>query len=141
MDLLDGIRDRLADEAVAWLTTVTSTGGPFPTPVWFVADESDLVVFSAPDARKLAHIDRQPQVTLHLNSAPEGSGIAVITGIARFERPVRPSLQPGFLEKYGQRIARRGLSADRFDRLSPVRILIRPTRVWRGPGRLADGLG
>jgi len=139
--LPDDARRRLARDAVAWLTTVTAGGGPYPTPVWLVGDGADLLVFSAPGARKVANIGRQPRVAVHLNCSPEGGDVMVITGTARLEMPARPSLHQGFMEKYGQRIAGRGLSAEQFDALSPARIVIRPTGVWRGPGRLADEPG
>lgn len=132
-----GVRDQLLGESVLWLTTTTAAGAPSPTPVWFVLRDDEFVVFSDPAARKVANIARQPLVTLHRNCDAEGRGIVVITGTAEVTTPAPASAEPGYLDKYGERMARRGTSVEQFDRLSCARIVVRPHRVWQGPGTLA----
>jgi PPOX class probable F420-dependent enzyme len=133
------VRERVRAAQVAWLTTVTAAGTPSPTPVWFVLSaEDEIVVFSSLAARKVANIRRSPRVTAHLNCDPAGGGVTVLTGTARLDQGVRASAQPGYLEKYGRLMAERGTSAERFDVLSPVRIRVRPERVWLGAGRLTE---
>ncbi|WP_354577950.1 pyridoxamine 5'-phosphate oxidase family protein [Rhodococcus sp. PvR044] len=61
-------RRHIAEDHIAWLTTVTDSGAPAPNPVWFVPDGDDLVVFSAPGSRKVHNIAERPTVTLNFNS-------------------------------------------------------------------------
>ncbi|MGW5349841.1 pyridoxamine 5'-phosphate oxidase family protein [Streptomyces sp. NPDC004031] len=129
---------RAADDRVGWLTTVTDAGLPSPTPVWFVvAADGTLVVFTSPTARKVANIGRRPGVAFHLNCSPAGGGVLVVSGTARVGGPARPSAEPGYADKYAGWIARRGMTAEEFDDLSPARIAVRPHRLWRGPGALS----
>jgi hypothetical protein len=46
MDMPTEAQRRIAQDKVAWLTTITNRGAPAPNPVWFVPDGDDLVVFS-----------------------------------------------------------------------------------------------
>jgi PPOX class probable F420-dependent enzyme len=138
LELPPRVRQRLAAEEVAWLTTITARDAPAPAPVWFVLDEGFLTVFSSPTTKKARNIRRRPLVTLHLNSDPKGSGIVVVTGRATVEDGVAPSSSRGYVEKYRPAILRRGLTVEEFDRVSSTRIRIRPLRVWLGGRRLAD---
>lgn len=139
MSLPADARHRIESELVGWLTTTTADGAPSPTPVWFVRHGETLVVFSDPAARKIANIRRQPHVTIHLNCDAEGRGIVVFAGVAEVDMLSPASEQVGYLEKYGELIARRGITVAQFDALSAARIVIRPSRVWQGPGKISDG--
>lgn len=133
------VRERVGAAGVIWLTTVTDAGEPSPTPVWSVLSaEDEVIVFSSPEARKVGNIRRRPRVTVHLNCDPGGREVTVVTGKAFLDQEFHASAQPGYLEKYGEWITRRGLSVAQFDLLSPVRIRIVPDRVWLGAGRLSD---
>lgn len=137
MTLPDAALRRIERDQVAWLTTVSARGGPWPTPVWLVHELGTLVVFSEPGARKIGNIERQPRIALHFNCGPGGGDVVVIAGRASVARGVAPSSCPAFVEKYASAIERRGLTLEQYDRLSAARIDVRPTRVWLGPGRLA----
>lgn len=80
MDMPPEAERRIAEDQVAWLTTVTDRGAPAPNPVWFVPDGGDLVVFSERDTRKVHKIERRPAVALHFNSDPAGGDVVVVTG-------------------------------------------------------------
>src|SRR5918994_3530436 len=81
MDMPQEAERRIAHDRVAWLTTITDRGAPAPNPVWFVPESDDLVIFSAPQARKVSNIEQGPAVTLHFNSDPDGGDVVVITGM------------------------------------------------------------
>jgi PPOX class probable F420-dependent enzyme len=100
MDLPNEAQRRISQDNVAWLTTITDRGVPAPNPVWFVPDGDDLVVFSAPHARKARNIEQRPTVTLHFNSDPDGGDVVVITGVAALAPGRRPSALGAYLDKY-----------------------------------------
>ncbi len=99
----DALR-HLADDHVAWLTTVTDSGAPAPFPVWFVPDGEDVLVFSEPTARRVRNIGQRPQVSLHFNSDPHGGDAWIIAGTASLRHDVKPSTAPGYLDKYHESI-------------------------------------
>jgi PPOX class probable F420-dependent enzyme len=42
--------ERLQDEIIAWLVTVRGDGQPQPSPVWFLWQDPDILVYSRPEA-------------------------------------------------------------------------------------------
>ena len=61
----------LTDGYVVWLTTVTPSGAPMPSLVWFWWDGEETVrVFSLPDSGRVRAIRNNPKVTLNF----EGNG-------------------------------------------------------------------
>ena len=122
----------LHNDQVAWLTTVTPTGAPSPTPVWFVWDGEAVFVFSEPPARKLANIARQSRVTLHFNSDLGGQDIVVIAARAEVDQ-APPSEQPGYLDKYFRAIGRLQMTVAEFDAAFTARIRLTPISIWLGP--------
>lgn len=130
MDMPIEARRRISQDRVAWLTTVTDRGAPAPNPVWFVPDGDDLVVFSAPGARKVHNIEQRPEVTLHFNSDPDGGDVVVITGRAELARGRRPSALDAYIDKYEATITGAlGITVDQLDQTYDVEVRIRPTRV------------
>jgi PPOX class probable F420-dependent enzyme len=67
------------------LTTVAKSGQPVPRLIWFYFDGATLVVYSMPEAAKLAHIRRHSQVSLNLDSDGNGGGVVVIGGTATID--------------------------------------------------------
>jgi PPOX class probable F420-dependent enzyme len=128
--LPQNVLERVQHDQVAWLTTVTESGGPSPVPVWFVDDDGDLVLFSEPAARKVANIERQPLVTMHFNSDPDGHDVVVVRARAVLEPDVLPSSQPGYLDKYRSAMATLPFTADDLDRDFTTRIRLTPTGIW-----------
>ena len=57
---------QLEDDLIGWLTTVTKSGQPQSSVVWFLREGDDLVVYSKPDATKMPTsppIRRSPSVS------------------------------------------------------------------------------
>jgi len=122
--------EHVRHDQVAWLTTITGSGAPAPVPVWFVEDDGDLVVFSEPDSRKVTNIARQPRVTLHFNSDPDGVDVVVVKARASVEPDVLPSSQPGYLDKYRSTMEHLPFTVEDLDRDFTTRIRLTPTGVW-----------
>ncbi len=76
---------RLADEQVAWLTTVSPRGAPVPSLIWFWWDGERALMYSQPDTPKLRNIAANPRVTLNMNSVG-GGDVIVLTGTAEIGR-------------------------------------------------------
>jgi PPOX class probable F420-dependent enzyme len=96
------IARRLHDEPLIWLITVDAKGVPQPTPVWFLWDDATatLLIYSRANARRLAHIQQNSQVALHLE-ASGGREVIVITGkasVSSNDPPVDQVLP--YVEKY-----------------------------------------
>ena len=109
---------RLRGEQVAWLTTVGSDGTPQPNPVWFLwDDDSTVVVYNRPDARRLAHIDARPNISLHLDGDGRGGDIVVVSATARRAPNTPPAHQnPDYVAKYGEAMNRVSGSGEQFAR-------------------------
>jgi PPOX class probable F420-dependent enzyme len=113
-------------DAVIHLGTADDTGRIRSTPVWFIADGDDLIVYSRADARRAARIPLRPKVTVRA----ERAGAKALAGTARID----PSLPPpdrnaAYLEKYRVRIEK-GLkqTLEGFARKYPVPLRIRLDR-------------
>jgi len=67
------VAGRLRDEPLIWLTTIDAKGVPQPAPVWFLWDEAQttLLIYSRASAKRLVHIQQNPNVSLHLEAAED----------------------------------------------------------------------
>ena len=115
----------LRDEIVVWLTTVTPRGAPLPMPVWFLWDgEVSVSMYSQPGAR-IRNIEANQHVSLNFAGDGRGGDIVVLFGDAVIDHEGPPAAQaPDYLAKYGDHIARIGMTPETFaERYSvPVRI-------------------
>jgi PPOX class probable F420-dependent enzyme len=125
-DLGKKVAPRLEREKVIWLTTARADSTPQPTPVWFLFDGSNFLIFSHPNQAKLKNIARNGRAALNLNATPTGGDVAVITGSAAID-PGRPteSETAAYLAKYDESIKGIGMTGDSF--LSAYSTVIRVT--------------
>jgi PPOX class probable F420-dependent enzyme len=120
----------LTDDVVAWLTLVDGSGTPQPAPVWFLWDDSSILVYSHGEAKRLAHLGTNPRVALHFDGNGAGGDIVVLTGDAEIvpdEPPV--SQNPEYLAKYGHLIKEGWQTAENFASIYSVPVRIRPKRL------------
>lgn len=122
-------RDLAERSEVIWLTTVRSDGQPQPSPVWFVFDGKEFLVFSQDATPKVRNIAAHPRVSLTLE-ADEGGIAVIVEAIARIVDGPRADAHPVYLEKYRDGMARLGTDAEAFSEEYRVPIRIAPTR-WR----------
>ncbi|GMA25712.1 hypothetical protein GCM10025864_34710 [Luteimicrobium album] len=104
--------ERLPTEVVIWFVSVSPTGRPAPTPVWFWWDGADEVVIrTQPGTKKLRNVAANPHVALHLNSTADGGRVVVLAGEARVDPDgITDDEKAAILGKYAEAI--RGLGTD-----------------------------
>lgn len=129
-ELGERVAQRLRDEEVIWLTTVGADGTPQPSPVWFLWEDGELLVYSQPGKPKVKNVERQPRVALNFNTDALGDSVAVMTGEARVDPDAPPiDRHTAYLEKYREGIARLGSTAESFAQTYTAAIRIRPSKL------------
>jgi PPOX class probable F420-dependent enzyme len=131
-ELTQEVSDRLTSDHYGWLTTVAKSGLPIPRLVWFFFDGIDLVIYTVPDAAKVGHVKRHPQVSLNLDSDGNGSGIIVIGGTATIDATdVDCRTDEPYWAKYGDSAAKFGIADAMANYGTRIRITI--DKVWTTP--------
>jgi PPOX class probable F420-dependent enzyme len=124
------VERRLAGEIIIWLVTQGKDGTPQPSPVWFLREDNDLLIYSRPDTPKLRSIARAPQVSLHFDGDGHGGDIIVFTGTAAIDPTALSSDRlPAYQEKYGASIARIGMTPEHFAKGYSVALRVTITSV------------
>ncbi len=129
-----GIRasSRLEGEMIGWLTTVAADGTPQTSPIWFLWEGEEFLVYSLPSARVRNLVDR-PRVSLHLDGNGAGGDVVVVEGTGRIDDSVPPATDnPDYLAKYKPVMDDRGWTPEWFAGRYSVPIRITPTnyRYW-----------
>jgi PPOX class probable F420-dependent enzyme len=120
----------LIDDAyVAWLTTVRPNGQPQSSPVWFVIDDQDFLIYSLPDTARTANLATNSMVSLNLDSNA-GSDVVVVEGTARVVDGPRSIDHAGYQDKYRDGMPSIGHTPESFADRYSVPIRVTPTR-WR----------
>jgi Pyridoxamine 5'-phosphate oxidase len=84
------IAAKLAAARNYWLGTTATTGAPHAAPVWGVVVDDQFYVYSERKTVKAKHIERDPRVVVHLESAEH---VVIVHG--RMIDEGRPSDMPG----------------------------------------------
>jgi len=121
---------RLQTESVAWITTVTPGGQPQSSPVWFLWEEDEFLVYAQPHSWKVRNIRDNPQVSLHLNSDAQGGQVVTFEGSARISEghPLGHEVA-AYLAKYREGIAGIGMTPEQMGAEYATALRITPTRV------------
>ncbi len=122
----------IEDAVVAWLTTVRPNGQPQASPIWFVIDDGEFLIYSLAGTARVSNIEANPRVSLNLDSR-KGSDVVTIEGDARIVDGPASTDVPSYQEKYRERIPAIGHTPESFHERYPIAIRVRPTR-WRVPG-------
>ena len=121
---------RLDEELIGWLTTVTRTGQPQSSIVWFLRDGSHLLIYSQPSTGKLRNIGTNPKVAFNLRSDHHGDHFVSIEGTAMIDDSPTPAHEvPAYLAKYENEIIRLGWTPPEFAEGYPVRITLAVERI------------
>jgi PPOX class probable F420-dependent enzyme len=124
------VERRLREDVVAWLTTVREDGLPQPSPIWFLWQGGEFLVYSRPRTPKLRNIARSPLVSLNLDGDGRGGDIVIVSGEARIAEDAAPADRvAAYVEKYEPGFRRIGMSAEEFARAYSVAIRVRPTAL------------
>jgi PPOX class probable F420-dependent enzyme len=125
-------KSHLKSEYFIWLTTVDSTGAPQPRPVWFIWEHDSFLIYSQAKAHKLKHIQRNPNVSLHFNSADEKGEkrLIIFTGTAKIEPDCPPANKHrAYMRKYKSGITGLNATSVQFAGEYSVAIRITPTNL------------
>jgi PPOX class probable F420-dependent enzyme len=121
---------RLLSEPIVWLTTVDANGAPVPSPVWFLWEDGEVLMYSRPGTPKLRNIEANPRVTLNLDSADDGEDIVILSGRAHIDNAQPPAHEvEAYLSKYSELIARLGWEPAGFAADYSVPVRIEPLRL------------
>ena len=124
------VRARLEEAVVIWLTTVTPQGQPQSSPVWFIVEGEELLVFSRANVPRVRNIGANPRVAVNLDTLDEGEDALTMEAEVRIDPTAHPANEvAAYLAKYDARIAGHGWSAESFARDYPICLRIRPTRL------------
>ena len=124
------LEERLKAEKIAWLTTVRRDSVAQPTPVWFLWQRGEFLIYSKPHARKISNIQGNPKVAINLNCDEWGGSVAVFAGIATIDFDAVPAHKvPDYLEKYRQGMADIGMTPEEMGEEYSVGIHVQPTWV------------
>jgi PPOX class probable F420-dependent enzyme len=119
----------LREDRVVWLTTVTPSGAPLPSPVWFWWDGADTVrVFSLPDTARVRNIRANPKVSLNFAGDGSGGDIVILSGEATIADD-RADRHPQYAEKYQWGFERIGITPEQFAQRYSAPLRIRITKV------------
>lgn len=128
-------KTHLKSEYFVWLTTIDSTGTPQPRPVWFIWEKDSFLIFSQAKAHKLKHIQKNPQVSLHFNSADKKAEkhLIIFTGTAVIESNAMPANKiSAYMKKYKAGIIGLGATPEQFAGEYSVAIRIPPAKLRGG---------
>ena len=125
-------RRRLDSELIAWMTTVHPDGRPQTSPVWFLVERDEVLVYSA-DTVRVRNIGANPAVAMNLDGNGRGGDIVTWEGSARVVPGEPPaSANEAYVTKYQAAMERNGWSPERFSELYPIAIRVRfeRGRAW-----------
>lgn len=124
------VAQRLAEDALAWLTVLDGAGTPQPAPVWFLWDGESALIYSLGTAKRLDHLRARPRVALHFDGNGQGGDIVILTGeIADAPDEPAPADNPAYVAKYGGRISSMGGTPETFGEIYSVPLRFTPRRV------------
>jgi PPOX class probable F420-dependent enzyme len=121
----------LREDLVVWLTTVTPSGAPVPSPVWFVWEEPDTVVmFSRDGTPRARNIAANPRVSLNFPGTGQGGDIVVLSGRAQLDEGLGAAHEnAGYVGKYREQMERVAGTVEEFSRQYPRGVRIALTRL------------
>lgn len=120
----------LREDAVVWLTTVSRSGAPLPSPVWFLWDGEESVLMYSMVSARVRNLAANANVSLNFDGDRRGGDIVVLTGTA-VEEPEAPPVDAnsGYLLKYAASIERIGHTPKSFAEKYCVPLRVRITRT------------
>lgn len=109
------VAERLKNEHVGWIVTVSADGTPQPSPVWFLWDGGDKLLIYSQHTPKTRHIQAHPQIAFHLNSDANGGDVITFTGTAAIDTAHPKALDDSaYRAKYDDGIKSIGMTTEQF---------------------------
>ena len=135
------IRDRITAERTVWLTMVRPDGAPHVVPTWFSWDGKTFLLFSKPQATKVACLRSSQAVMLALGDPDDDFDVLLVEGQAEIlGRPAAEVAPESHFDKYRDRMAAIGLDRAEYVATYSLAVRITPTRYlgWAGRSHLAE---
>lgn len=129
-----GLTDVLDQEVIGFLTAVRGDGQPQTSPIWYIRDGEDIVIYNRPAARRLRSIKANPHVALNLRADRGARSGVTLEGTAVVESGLPPAKDfAGYEEKYAEEIAGLGWTPQSFSDDYPfgIRMTVTRVRAWR----------
>jgi PPOX class probable F420-dependent enzyme len=129
----DGARalGRLATDRIGWLATVDPDGQPHASPIWFLWENGEVLIYSWDRAPRNGNIEANARVSFNVHTDAEGGDVVTMVGTARIDGDAPAADQhPVYIAKYADMIAGYGWTPAWFAGKYSVPIRITPTR-WR----------
>ncbi len=124
------VEQRLRSEAIIWMTTVTPSGLPQTSPIWFWWNNGGILMFSKDDTARIRNVMANPRVSLNLDGDGLGGAVVVIEATARIDRTHPPASEmPAYIAKYQRFLDEYEWTPESFSRDYPVPVLITPARL------------
>jgi PPOX class probable F420-dependent enzyme len=96
----------LRDDVVVWFTTVSPSGTPMPSVVWFLWDGDREVLVYSKESTRTRNLAANPRVALNFRGDRLGEDVVVLTGEARIDPAAPPAHEvPAYLAKYAEHVA------------------------------------
>lgn len=111
------------------MTTVRLDGQPQTSPVWYVWNGEEFLIYSLNSAR-VRNVAGNPKVSLHLNDDGKGDDVLTIDGASTID-PGLPSAgsNEAYRERYDSFVHSYGWTWDWYDSKYSVPIRVRPTKI------------
>lgn len=120
-------------DLVGFLTAVNQAGQPQTSPVWFLRQGDDLIVYNQPTTGRLTSIASNPRVAFNLRADPLARGAVTLEGTAVIDPGLPPAHElADYVAKYGDEISRLGWTPKSFsgEYSVPIRIEVTRVRKW-----------
>lgn len=128
-----GLAKALDSAIIGFLTAVNGRGQPQTSPVWYIRDGEDLVVYNRPTAARLRSIANNNRVAFNLRAdGGARSGISLEgTAVVDSDLPTAVDF-PGYVDRYRGEIADLGWTPESFstDYSIGLRITVTRVRSW-----------
>ncbi len=124
------LAEALDSAIIGFLTAVDGRGQPQTSPVWYIRDGEDLVVYNRPTAARLRSIANNNRVAFNLRADHAARSGISLEGTAVVDSDLRPAVDfPGYADRYGEEIADLGWTPESFSTDYSVGLRITVTRV------------
>ncbi len=125
-----GLAKALDSAIIGFLTAVNGRGQPQTSPVWYIRDGEDLVVYNRPTAARLRSIVGNNRVAFNLRADRRAMSGISLEGTAVVDSDLPSAVDfPGYVDRYGEEIARLGWTPESFSTDYSVGLRITVTRV------------
>lgn len=123
----------LDNDLIGFITAVDESGQPQTSPVWFVRDGEDIIIYNQPETARFNSIAANPKVAFNLRGDRRARGAVIVEGVATKEETLPPPIDfPGYLDKYAREIERLGWTPESFsaDYSTGLRLEVTRVRAW-----------